>query len=71
MPRIINHIERKTMARITGALYIGFIFTSVLADVLGHIGIGEPEQVFQTIVTAPRSFRWVLWSQLFRRSSFS
>ena len=27
--------------RITGALYLAFIVTSVLADALGHIGVGR------------------------------
>jgi hypothetical protein len=57
LPRIIDHLERNRIARITGALYIGFILASVLADVLGHIGIGEAQQVFQAIVTTPVSFR--------------
>jgi len=33
------------MARITGGFYLAFILASVLADTLGHIGLGDAEQV--------------------------
>ncbi len=56
-PVVTNHLERNRIARITGALYLGFILASVLADALGHIGISEAEQLYKTIVTDIGSFR--------------
>jgi hypothetical protein len=38
-------------------LYLAFILASVLADRLGHIGLGEPQQVYLAIVTNTWSFR--------------
>jgi len=55
--RVTPHLAPGKLARITGALYLGFILASVLADVLGHIGISEATQVYQTIVTNLGSFR--------------
>jgi len=54
---IIDHLTQNRIARITGALYLAFILASVLADSLGHIGIGEAERLYQTIVTNIASFR--------------
>ena len=34
-------------AESTGGFYLGFVLASVLADVLGHIGLGEARQVYQ------------------------
>jgi len=45
------------MARITGGFYLAFILASVLADTLGHIGLGDAEQVYQAIATNAWSFR--------------
>jgi hypothetical protein len=56
-PRTTDHLAPRRVARITGGLYLGFILASVLADLLGHIGIGEAQQVYQTIITNPVSFR--------------
>jgi len=52
-----DHLTRDKLARITGSLYLGFILTSVLADVLAHIGLGDAQQVYQAIVTNVSSFR--------------
>jgi hypothetical protein len=54
---VIDYVTQNRMARITGALYLGFILASVLADALGHIGISDAEQLFQVIVTNVGSFR--------------
>jgi hypothetical protein len=51
------HLPRDKIARITGGLYLAFILASVLADTLGHIGISDAEQLYQTIVTSLGSFR--------------
>lgn len=45
------------VARITGGFYLGFILASVLADRLGHIGLGGAQQVHQSIATNAGAFR--------------
>ena len=50
-------LTQDQVARITGALYLGFIVASVFADKLGHIGPGSAQEVYQTILTNPMSFR--------------
>ena len=55
--RFTDHLTQNKIARITGGLYLGFILTSVLADLLGHIGIGEAQQVYQATVSTAISFR--------------
>lgn len=54
---IIDRLSRNTVARITGGLYVAYILGMILADVLGHIGRGTVEQVYQAIITNPLSFR--------------
>jgi len=56
-PNITDHLAQNKMARITGGFYLGFILASVLADALGHVGLGDAEQVYQAIVTNAWSFR--------------
>lgn len=56
-PRIKDPLAQDRLARITGGLYLGFILASVLADMLGHIGISNPQQVYETIITNGGSFR--------------
>jgi len=53
----VGEIPRKRLARITGALYLGFILTTVLADTIGHIGMGLAPEVYGTITSNPWSFR--------------
>ena len=48
------------MARIAGGCYLAFILTSVLADRLGHIGLGSAQEVYQAVATDPSSFRLAL-----------
>ena len=50
-------VTPKTLARITGSLYLAFIVASVIADALGHIGLGTAQQMADSITTAPASFR--------------
>jgi len=45
------------LARVTGGFYLAFILASVLADVLGRIGIGTAEQTYQAITLHLASFR--------------
>ena len=59
-PRITDHLAQSKMARITGGCYLGFILASVLADRLGHIGLGDAQQIYQSVVTDPTSFRLAL-----------
>jgi len=47
----------KTFARITGALYLAFILASVVADALGHIGLGTARQMADSLTTSPVTFR--------------
>ncbi len=46
-----------TLARITGGLYVLYMVVSVLADALGHIGLGDAQQMYDSITTRPESFR--------------
>ena len=56
-PNITDHLAQDKLARITGGLYIGFILASVLADMLGHIGLGDAQQSAQASTTHAWSFR--------------
>ena len=51
------HLALGKMARITGGFYLAFILASVLATMLGQIGLGTAPQVYQAIVTNEGSFR--------------
>jgi Domain of unknown function (DUF4386) len=54
------HLAPEKMARIAGGFYLAFVLASVLAGVLGHIGMGGVDQVYQAIVTNDGSFRLAL-----------
>ena len=56
-PNINDHLAQDKVARITGGFYLGFILASVLADLLGDIGLGDAQQVYQAIVTNAWAFR--------------
>jgi len=56
-PTITDHLARDKVARITGGLYLGFILASILADMFGHIGLGDAQQIAQAISTNAWSFR--------------
>lgn len=53
----IDRLPRNFVARAAGGFYLGFILASVLADVLGHIGLGSAEQVYQSIMVSLGLFR--------------
>ncbi len=57
MPSVTVHLAKHRVARITGGFYLAFILASVLADALGHVGLGDAEQVNRAIVTQVSSFR--------------
>jgi hypothetical protein len=40
--------------------YLGFILASFLADTVGHVGISEPKQIYETMSTDLWSFRLAL-----------
>jgi hypothetical protein len=52
-----DHLAVSKVARIAGGFYLVYILAMVLADVLGHIGRGTSEQVYQAIATNAGSFR--------------
>lgn len=56
-PNITDHPAQNKVARVAGGLYVAYILASVFADMLGHIGLGNAQQVYQTITTNPWSFR--------------
>ena len=57
---ITDRIPKPALARITGGVYLLFILTSVLADVLGHIGLGDAQQVYGSLATDAGAFRLAL-----------
>ena len=52
-----TQVGQQKVARITGGLYLAYILASVLATVLGQIGLGSAQQVYQAMVTNEGSFR--------------
>src|SRR5665811_1690853 len=56
-PNITDHLAPEKVARIAGGFYLAYILASVLADALGHIGLGTAQQVHQAILTNEGSFR--------------
>lgn len=56
-PNITDQLAPHRIARITGALFVAYILASVLATVLGQIGLGTAQQVYQAILTNEGSFR--------------
>jgi hypothetical protein len=51
------HLAPDKVARITGGVDLAFILASVIAGVLGHIGPGDAQQVYQAITSNEGSFR--------------
>ncbi len=56
-PNITDHPAQDKVARFTGGFYLAYILASVLATMLGQIGLGDAPQVYQAIVTNEGSFR--------------
>lgn len=52
-----DHNTRVTLARLTGGLYLAYIAASVLADKLGHIGLGTAQQLYQATLASEMPFR--------------
>lgn len=59
-PSITNDLAKGKVARITGAFYLAYILASVLATMLGQIGLGDAQQVHQAMVSNEGSFRLAL-----------
>ncbi|HET6475015.1 MAG TPA: DUF4386 domain-containing protein [Thermoleophilia bacterium] len=51
-----SQLPRKKMARLTGGLYLAFILASVLADLIGHVGIADVEQAYDVLANHPWQF---------------
>ena len=60
MFEITDRVAPATLARVTGGFYVAYMAASVLADALGHIGLGDAQQVYGAITTNPWQFRWGL-----------
>jgi Domain of unknown function (DUF4386) len=56
----IDHLAPDKVARIAGGFYLAFVLASALAGVLGHIGMGGVDEVYQSIVTDAGTFRLAL-----------
>ena len=56
-PSVTDQLAADKIARVAGGFYLAFILASILADVLGHIGLGESTQIYQAITTNAWSFR--------------
>jgi hypothetical protein len=56
-PSISDHLAPGKVARITGGFYVAYILASVLATMLGQIGLGDAQQVYGAITTNEASFR--------------
>ena len=56
-PGVTDQLAADKIARVAGGFYLAFILASILADVLGHIGLGESTQIYQAITTNAWSFR--------------
>jgi hypothetical protein len=54
---LLDRLGPGMIARITGGIYLTYVLASVLAGVLGQIGLGDAQQVQEAILTNPGSFR--------------
>jgi hypothetical protein len=57
---IADHLTQDKVARVTGGFYLGFILASFLADTIGHVGVSEPQLVYEAIGADPWMFRLAL-----------
>ncbi len=61
---IDDRLAPDKVARIAGGFFLAFILASVLASVVGHVGLSDPETLYQTITTNVGAFRIGLVSAL-------
>ena len=52
-----DHQPRAALARLTGGLYLAYIAASIVADKLGHLGLGSAQQLYQASLATGLSFR--------------
>jgi hypothetical protein len=52
-----DHRAQNKVARVTGGFYLAYIVATVLATVLGQIGLGDVRQVYRALVTNEDAFR--------------
>jgi hypothetical protein len=57
MNTAVDRLTMNRIARITGGFFLAYILASVLATMLGQIGLGGAGQVYQAMVTNEGSFR--------------
>jgi Domain of unknown function (DUF4386) len=57
---ITGHWKQANVARIAGGFYLAYFVASVLATLLGQIGLGNAQQVYQAIITNEGWFRLAL-----------
>ena len=60
MNAVGEHRAQDKVARITGGFYVAYILASILATMLGQIGLGAAQDVYQAIGTNEGSFRLAL-----------
>lgn len=56
----VHDMAPRSVARLAGGFYLAFVLASVLAGVIGHVGMGGGEQVYESVVTNPVLFRLAL-----------
>jgi hypothetical protein len=56
----VVHLAPAKVARITGGVYVAYILASILATLLGQIGLGTAAEVYQAMMTNEGSFRFAL-----------
>jgi hypothetical protein len=59
-PNTIDDLAPARLARITGGLYVAYLLATVLATVLGQIGMADAPQVHQAMTTDEGRFRLAL-----------
>lgn len=53
----MGRVAPARVARVTGGVYVAYILASILATLLGQIGLGTPLQVYEAILTNEGAFR--------------
>lgn len=53
-------ISRRSLARVTGGLYLAFVALLALADVFSHLGPGDADQVLKSLENDPTRFAFGL-----------
>jgi len=53
----IDRLSRSAFARITGGLYLAFMVSSVLANSMANIGLGDAQQIAESLATSPDAYR--------------